>query len=150
MLAAIGWDRIVGKTPNDVLIKVLDAFAQKVSLVAPAEEAPFVDDRQSSRMTPVPAAHPADVEDSTLHNANAKRAGTPIQSIPTAAEVDQIFNESVRAPAQDDNELIVVDDDLEINAVSTEGRTTNRPAAEEPMMLKPRSVGSTPPVGRRR
>ena len=34
MLAAIGWDRIVGKTPNDVLIKVLDAFAQKVGLTA--------------------------------------------------------------------------------------------------------------------
>jgi hypothetical protein len=158
MLAAIGWDRIVGKTPNDVLIKVLDAFAQKVALTAPApaktesdEPTGYIDERPSTRLTPVPAAHPADVEESTLHNANAKRAGSPMQSLPTSAEVDQLFNE-VKAPAPaEGDDMIVIEDDIEINAATTEGRTTNRPPppVEEPMNLKQRGSGSGPAARRR-
>jgi hypothetical protein len=77
MLGAIGWERVVSKTPNDVLIKVLDAFAQKANLVPPpvvAAGAPAkeegADERPSTRMTPVPPApHAADVAEASLLNA---------------------------------------------------------------------------------
>jgi hypothetical protein len=39
IVAALGWDKIVAKTPNEVLIAVLDAMVTKVGLVvAPAKE----------------------------------------------------------------------------------------------------------------
>lgn len=37
LLAAIGWDKTVAKTSNDVLIAVIDAMVQKVGLVKPPE-----------------------------------------------------------------------------------------------------------------
>jgi hypothetical protein len=36
LLAALGWDQIVAKTADDVLVAVLDAMAAKVALVVPA------------------------------------------------------------------------------------------------------------------
>ena len=35
LVAALGWDKIVAKTPNDVLVAVLDAMVTKVGLVVP-------------------------------------------------------------------------------------------------------------------
>ncbi|HEY3818456.1 MAG TPA: hypothetical protein VGL81_14880 [Polyangiaceae bacterium] len=41
LVAALGWDKIVTKTPNDVLVGVLDAMVTKVGLVtAPGREPP--------------------------------------------------------------------------------------------------------------
>jgi hypothetical protein len=37
-LAAIGWERLVTRTPNDALLRVVDALAEKVGLVTPASE----------------------------------------------------------------------------------------------------------------
>ena len=85
MLAAIGWERIVGKTPNDVLIKVLDAFAQKVQLATPAKsdtDAPAPsDERPSTRITPVPPA-PVEVAEATAASAvtNSTRPKSPFSS----------------------------------------------------------------------
>jgi hypothetical protein len=39
IVGALGWDKIVAKTSDEVLIAVLDAMAQKVALVAPKDEA---------------------------------------------------------------------------------------------------------------
>jgi hypothetical protein len=36
LVATLGWDKIVAKTPNDVLIAALDALAANIALVAPA------------------------------------------------------------------------------------------------------------------
>ena len=119
LLGAIGWDRIVGKTPNDVLIRVLDAFAQKVALAAPAPaaeaktdtEAPSADERPSTRMTPVPQA-PADLAEAALANATvggvtpatppvASLSGTGgvATSIPTTASVSNPSIASTSIPS---------------------------------------------------
>ena len=99
LLGAIGWDRVIGKTPNDVLIKVLDALAQKVQLVVPPPapaattsapalsttpkadaEHPFTDERPSTRLTPVPAAHPARSRRSHAHECD-RGWGTPARAL---------------------------------------------------------------------
>jgi hypothetical protein len=76
LLATVGWDRIVGKTPNDVLIRVLDSFAQKVQLAPPTPKSDTDappgggsgnDERPSTRMTPVPPA--PEVGETTVVNA---------------------------------------------------------------------------------
>jgi hypothetical protein len=82
LLSALGWDRIVGKTPNDVLIKVLDSFAQKVALAAPAPASAKTEDpadeRPSTRITPVPPA-PVDPAEAAIMNATigSMRPRTP-------------------------------------------------------------------------
>jgi hypothetical protein len=186
MHAAIGWDRIVGKTPNDVLIRVIDSFAQKVQLVAPPPaavaapagrdkadtDAPFVDERPSTRITPVPPANPTDAAEQAILNATVGAAGSPrlptpspISSPPTSGEIDQLFSESKLPPPDEQEQIVVVEDDIEISAVHADEGTTNRPPASgeaEPMLLKPArqtapSVPSMPaapsvpmPVSRRR
>ena len=40
LVSALGWDKIVSKTPNDVLVAVLDAMVQKVGLVVSAAKEP--------------------------------------------------------------------------------------------------------------
>jgi hypothetical protein len=47
ILNAVGWEKIVAKTTNDVLIAVLDAMVQKVNLVRPVEKPaePKADDK---------------------------------------------------------------------------------------------------------
>jgi hypothetical protein len=162
MLAAIGWDRIVGKTPNDVLIKVLDSFAQKVALVAPAPtppggkaepETPSSDERPSTRITPVPPAHPADAAEAAILNATVgsvmgamrTRSGPPSPStFPTSGDIDELFSESKIPPPKEEEQeqIVVVEDDIEVSAPNSgDDTTTNRPpasGAEEPLLLKPR------------
>jgi hypothetical protein len=179
MLAAIGWDRIVGKTPNDVLIKVLDAFAQKVALVAttPTTMAPGagphgktedemlpVDERPSTRMTPVPAAHPADLAESTIMNAVVGRPRSMPPTItsdskpPTSAEIDQLFSESKLPPTEEQEQIVVVEDDIDVTTATHDNNPTSRPPAPpsdaEPMLLKTRgptpSTAAQPPAMRRR
>jgi hypothetical protein len=156
MLAAIGWDRVVGKTPNDVLVKVLDAFAIKVKLVEPAaaekdkEKGPgsdaFTDERPSTRVTPVPPAPGLEFAEPAIQNApvpvvavSAPPAG--IVSVPPRKEsispasedermVDALFSESQIPPNEDAEEMIVVDDDLQPPVASSPGKDdnpTNRP-----------------------
>jgi hypothetical protein len=155
MLSAIGWDRIVGKTPNDVLIKVLDSFAQKVALVAataasPAKEEASSDERPSTRITPVPPAHPADIAEATITNATVgnvmgamrTRPGPPSPSSPpTSGEIDELFSESKMPPPEDQEQIVVVEEDIDMSPPNTDDTTTNRPpasGAEEPLLLKPR------------
>ncbi len=163
MLAAIGWDRVVGKTPNDVLLKVIDLFAQKILLVeakeppaagasaAPAASFEGVDERPSERITPVPpgpelraSAHPADQEDSTIARGSipaAARARSVPPELPKSAltspddkAVDDLFNDAI-LPASE--ELVVVDDEIDMSNVASDRPPP--PAENEPMLLKARA-----------
>jgi hypothetical protein len=49
LVGALGWEKIVAKTPNDVLVAVLDAVAGKVGLVTPSPS------RESTPRLPEPA-----------------------------------------------------------------------------------------------
>ncbi len=63
VVAALGWDKIVAKTPNEVLVAALDAAALKVGLVAgpgkdslkPAEAAPKSEAKPEAKAEPAPA-----------------------------------------------------------------------------------------------
>jgi hypothetical protein len=63
LVAALGWDKIVAKTPNDVLIGVLDAMVTKVGLVVatPRESTPRLTEgaAKADAAVPPPAANPA-------------------------------------------------------------------------------------------
>lgn len=167
MLAAIGWDRVVGKTPNDVLIKVIDSLASKIGLTAAAaapksEEKPIIDDevvdeRPSTRITPVPPASPASVAENAL-NAAIVSPGPTKSMIPGEEKVDNLFSDSQMPPAEEEVNVDVEEEKTEV--------PTNRPAAgpeAESVMLKPRAsqpsipalrpLGtppSVPPAARRR
>jgi hypothetical protein len=58
LVAALGWDKIVAKTPNDVLIAVLDAMVTKVGLVVatPRESGPRLPDGAAKADATVPPA----------------------------------------------------------------------------------------------
>jgi hypothetical protein len=61
MVAALGWDKIVSKTANDVLVSVLDAMVTKVGLVVAAKESSpkLPDDLLAKLDEKVGAAEPA-------------------------------------------------------------------------------------------
>ena len=161
LLAAIGWERIVSKTPNDVLIKVLDAFALKVHLVAPApataataatpakaEEPPYNEERPSTRMTPVPAIPQGAEAAGAARPKSGPQTGpeSALANVAGAAEVDHLFSESkIPPPGEDQEQIVVVEEDIEVNAAQSDDSTTNRPpppSVEEPMLLKqPQRVG---------
>jgi hypothetical protein len=106
VVAALGWDKIVSKTQNDVLIAALDAVAVKVGLVAgPAKESsPRVTDskpeakagdpahaaeppaaRPSLSSSPSFGARPSTPDATALTSAAAKPADTPKASEEPAA-----------------------------------------------------------------
>jgi hypothetical protein len=62
IVSALGWDKIVAKTANDVLISVLDAMVGKVGLViaTPRESAPRIDTGSKLESQPEPAPSTAD------------------------------------------------------------------------------------------
>ncbi len=61
IVAALGWDKIVSKTQNDVLVSALDAVAVKVGLVAgPAKESKAADAGAKTEAKPEPAVGAAE------------------------------------------------------------------------------------------
>ncbi len=137
LIAAIGWERIVGKTPNDVLVKVLDALATKVALVdskgAEAKDAksdaPSEDDRPSTRITPAPPAPDDSIKAADPFNvgtAGRMRSVPPplppdlvkaVSAAPPAStgedKLDSLFSDESEPPAStsDDSIAVVVEDE---------------------------------------
>jgi hypothetical protein len=84
LVAALGWEKIVAKTPNDVLVGVLDAMVAKVGLVvAPRESTPrLVDGAPKGEAAPPPAAaQPAAAQPAAAQPA----AGQPVAPLPVAS-----------------------------------------------------------------
>jgi hypothetical protein len=84
LVAALGWEKIVGKTANDVLVAVLDAMVLKVGLVVAAgakDSAPKMEQK------PEPAAPPA----AALPKPKAEGEGAPAPQAepPQAGPVSQ-------------------------------------------------------------
>jgi hypothetical protein len=139
LLAAIGWDRVVGKTPNDVLVKVIDALASKIGLVGgPKVEEPekpiigeeVVEERPSTRMTPVPPVSANTIAENALVAAIVSPGKKG--SLAPEERVDNLFADSDMPPADDDVSVEVEEEE------HTEV-PTNRPPADEPILLKPRA-----------
>ncbi len=67
IVSALGWDKIVAKTANDVLISVLDAMVAKVGLVlgTPRESGPRLESSGKLEAQPEPAAPAPDVDETS-------------------------------------------------------------------------------------
>jgi len=86
LVSALGWDKIVAKTPNDVLISVLDAMVAKVGLVSPPTTAgtvaPAAGSSPSLATAPAQASPPPKPEPKPEAKAEAKpeppAARTPV------------------------------------------------------------------------
>ena len=85
VVSALGWDKIIAKTQNDVLIAALDAVAVKVGLVAPvSKEAPKPADgapKPEAKAEPAPAA----AEPPPVAVAVAVAAAKPLPAAPASA-----------------------------------------------------------------
>lgn len=83
LVAAIGWDKIVTQTPNDVLTAALDAFALKVglSIASAPSTADFASEGGGSRSTPPRASASAPPARSTPPTAPTPSVA-PGQSVP--------------------------------------------------------------------
>jgi hypothetical protein len=108
LLAALGWERVVGKTPNEVLIKVLDAVAAKVKLVEASKPEPRgPGEKDPSLDTPTASAKEAEAQ-LMSEVAQVQRARSSIapgsgpasgKSDGTDELVDRLFSESKIPPA---------------------------------------------------
>jgi hypothetical protein len=125
LLAAIGWERVVAKTPNDVLIKVLDALAAKIALADVSAKEPtssetpmHEDERPSARMTPVPPAaeEPPKNEGAFAFGARPRSIPPPLPDAskgapaPGEEKVDSFFGDSSPPSASDDGIAVVVEE----------------------------------------
>jgi hypothetical protein len=97
LVAALGWDKIVTKTPNDVLVAVLDAMVTKVGLVmAAGREA-----RESTPKLPdVPAK--ADAKPEPPGAPAAATAAAPAESPPAEPMKLEPLHPTDKPPAADD------------------------------------------------
>jgi hypothetical protein len=111
LVAALGWDKIVSKTPNDVLVAVLDAMVQKVGLVVSAAKEP-----PSRAAEPPPKGEPKQeaptpVPTSTAATAAPDPAAPPLPSI----------HETDKPPAAEDGSWSAVPPPPEANAGADDG-----------------------------
>jgi hypothetical protein len=104
IVAALGWDKIVAKTTNDVLIAVLDAMVTKVGLAKPAEGATG---GSKSVAPPGKSVPPADID----WNEPDKQGAAP--EIETT--VSQTGALAALAGAADEASDIVVVDEVDMN-----------------------------------
>jgi len=157
LLATLGWDRIVGKTPNDVLIKVLDVFADKAKLVEKSDKSDKAvaaaddddvphDERPSTRITPASPA-PTDLAEEPIMKAVVSGAPSPIASEPPNSNdlIDKLFTESKIPPADDPDQIVVVEDEMDMQPTANES-PTSRPPPPEPSLNKSRNPPPPAPM----
>ncbi len=97
LVAALGWDKIVAKTPNEVLVSVLDAVVAKVGLVVPAA-------RDSQPKVDAGAKPEPKVE--------AKAEAKPAAQVPTDKPPAETSWSTPPAAEADEFNVVVEDDDL--------------------------------------
>jgi len=138
IVSALGWDKIVAKSANDVLVSVLDAMVAKVGLVmvAPRESSPRLSD-SSPKLEQKSDAKPPDAPPSspTLQGVQAV-ADQPKPNVPPID--DTSWSVPPTPPSAEEGIHVVVDDEL---IVSDGDRTQvaaapapSRPRASAPVM----------------
>jgi hypothetical protein len=161
LVAAIGWERIVGKTPNDVLIRVLDALAAKVALVSTAANGSATagadasipeDERPSTRITPAPPAPDETTKVDALSAARMRSVPPPLPadlvkavSTPPGStgedKLDSLFGDDSDPPAStsDDSIAVVLEEES-----PTSPPPALPPATEEATNVSTKGRGSFP------
>ncbi len=127
IVAALGWDKIVAKTSNDVLVSVLDAVVTKVGLVAAAakDSSPKVGEPAAPKAEPKPepppapaSATPAEAPKPEADKSREQRstdkpvADESTWSMPPAAP------EAGATAAVEDGINVVLDDELDLDKVA--------------------------------
>jgi len=136
LVAALGWEKIVAKTANDVLVAVLDAMVAKVGLVV-------VPPRESSQRLPSDSSPKLEHKIDVKPDSGGTAQGIPAVTAPSASEV-QANGEPGRAekasaedgswsmpptpPGSEEGIHVVVDDEL-IVAESATGAAGATPRA---------------------
>jgi hypothetical protein len=171
LVAALGWEKIVAKTPNEVLVAVLDAMVTKVGLV--------VAPRESTPKAPEPTAKPEPATPPAAALPGAQPSPVPPPAAPAAPAAaaqepngERLTTEASRQtdkPPPDDTEWssppppevpqasnaeqtidVVVDDELLIGdrgAPPTAPRIlAAKPVDEEETEVRPGVRRSSPPV----
>jgi hypothetical protein len=111
IVSALGWDKIVAKTANDVLVAVLDAMVTKVGLVvvAPRESSPKLQDSspkldsKGDAKAPEPPPSQPTLQGVQPQNADAK---------PNAPAIDDSSWSVPPTPPAEEGIHVVVDDEL--------------------------------------
>jgi hypothetical protein len=124
IVSALGWEKIVAKTANDVLVAVLDAMVAKVGLVVvpPRESSPRLTDsspKLDQKLEPAPSSPGALVQ--TAGVADAPKPNVPAidDSSWTALPAPPLTEEGIHVVV--DDELIVADGDRTAGASPRRG-----------------------------
>jgi hypothetical protein len=170
LLAALGWDSIVAKTTNDVLIAVLDAMVIKVGLIKAAEGStksmPPPAATASPAAAPVAAAPtpsallsvpPADID----WNEPSAKSGRPtagpigsgeVENMPTVSQSGdaQLAPAPMPAISVDGGEDIVVDDEVDLNdtGVGMQPAREDSPTSPRIVAAAPVEPEEEPPVNK--
>ena len=131
IVAALGWDKIVAKTSNDVLVSVLDAMVAKVGLVVvpPRESSPRLPDAAPSKPAeakaseskpdvasmsvpaPAPVAPPPAAPEPEETTAVAAAPNGEVRSTDKPVD-DSAWSPSPPPPGSEEGIHVVVDDEL--------------------------------------
>jgi hypothetical protein len=162
LVAALGWDKIVAKTPNEVLVAVLDAMVQKVGLVVttgkdstpklpeqPKAEAAKPDAPPKPEPKPEPAVPPAaalplprnDVIDQETTNSSARQTEKPGGD---EASWSNVPPPPDAVPADDGGINVVVEDEVVISDRMAAPPTAPRMRAASPVEEEDTEVKRAP------
>jgi hypothetical protein len=119
LLNALGWESIVAKTPDSVLISMLDAMAAKVGLKAAAEP------RHSGERATAAAASSSAEPERAKTSAKAAAASPAPAARPTASVI--ALPTPPAAPAASDGPDLLTDDDLDLPEVGKAAEPATTP-----------------------
>jgi hypothetical protein len=116
MVASLGWDKIVAKTANDVLVSVLDAMVTKVGLVVPGKDSgpKLPDDLLAKLDDKIGAPILKDAESSPVLTGGAPTEDTGWSLAPQQQQQQEGGGPSAQAapPLSEESIAVVVDDEV--------------------------------------
>lgn len=133
ILAAIGWERLVAQTPNDVLIGALDALATKLGLQSSV-------DNEIEKSLAGLSFDPLEEIDA----AQLDKPGSATTPPPPDAEASDVVVGEAEDGAFSDDGMVVIMEDEPAPAVTTSSAAAQEPVAKALSSAITGSVGSSP------
>ena len=148
IVAALGWEKIVTKTANDVLIAVLDAVVTKVGLVSATakDSSPRVSDVTAPKAEPKPEPPPA----TAVIAPKPEKAGAQEKTAPTAPRTLERPNDeptwSVPPPVHDTGSALSTEDGIQVVLDEEEEAPEKIPSPTSPNIEVPAHTTATAPA----
>jgi hypothetical protein len=142
IVSALGWDKIVAKTPNDVLVSVLDAMVAKVGLVltTPRESGPRLEQSAKHEVQPEPAAAISTADETSPERVleTLEKPDDGAWSMPPQETSGEDSSETGPLPPPPSEEAIniVLEEDLMASAPQTPTAVIAAPRSSEPEITK--------------